>query len=305
MSNEPSARERAILDDFQRGTAGGAWNGVDDAAWTGFGVRCLLEAARVLRMHAVAHGERVELKQDGSPVTSLERRIEDDVRARLRAFAPSAAFVGEESGGRVPSTGFAVAVDPVDGTWAFLSEASTWACALAVLRDGQPFAGFVANPSTGELAYALRGGEARLLRLSAFGEPTSAHSLPTRRAGDDELLVHLHPGRGTDALHAALHAAWSRGEVRVVRSPGGSPAWALAEAARGHHVYVNAWSRRPAEPFDLVAGALLVRGAGGEVVDARGEPIDATRHAGPWLAGVGAGKLARVVALVRGTWPQG
>lgn len=305
MTGEPSAPERAILAAFQRGDAALPWNGVDDAAWTGFGLRCLLEAARELRMRAVGHGGRVELKQDGSPVTSLERSIERDVRDRLRVFAPAAAFVGEESGGRLPSTGFAVAVDPVDGTWALLSEASTSACVIAVLRDGQPFAGFVANPSTGELAYALRGGAARLVRLSAFGEPTSAHTLPTRRSADDEILVNLHPGRGTDALRAALHAAWVREEVRVVRSPGGSPTWGLAEAARGHYVYLNAWSRLPAEPFDLAAGTLLVRGAGGEVVDAHGEPIDATRHAGPWLAGVGAGKLARVAAIVRGTWPRG
>ena len=72
----------------------------------------------------------------------------------------------------------------------------------------------------------------------------------------------------------------------MVRSPGGSPAWALVEAAKGHFIYVNRWDRRPAEPWDLVGGVEIVRGAGGEVVDLEGAPIDTLRHSGPFVAGL-------------------
>jgi fructose-1,6-bisphosphatase/inositol monophosphatase family enzyme len=87
-----------------------------------------------------------------------------------------------------------------------------------------------------------------------------------------------------------------------VRSCGGSPAWGLLEAARGHYVYVNAWAVRPAEPFELAAGVLLVRGAGGEVTDLGGAAIDLVRHAGPWLAAVDAEQRARVAAIVARAW---
>jgi fructose-1,6-bisphosphatase/inositol monophosphatase family enzyme len=304
MRTELSAIEREAVEAFRGGDATEAWDGVEDA-WIAFGLRCLLESGRVLRGLATAFGERVELKEDGSPVTRVERDIEHDLRERLRRFLPAASFIGEETGGSLSSSGFAVAVDPVDGTWAFLSETSSWATVISVLRDGQPFGGFVANPVTGELAYALLGRGARLLRLSAFGEPLTAHTLPTHHAGGDEVLVSLQPDSDTKALRTALHEAWRRGELSVVRSPGGSPAWGLVEAARGHYVYLNAWSRTPSEPFDLVAGVLLVRGAGGDVVDANGEPIDATRHAGPWLAGVDAKKRSLVAAIVRDSWPGG
>ena len=304
MRNELSAIERATVEAFRRGDAARPGDGGEDA-WIGFGLRCLLEAGRRLRERATPLDEGVALKQDGTPATNLEREIELDLRARLGRFEPSAAFIGEETGGSLPGSGFAMAVDPVDGTWAFLSETGKWACVVAILHDGRPFAGFVANPVTGELAYALRGRAARLLRLSAFGEPTVAHTLPTRRASADKVLVSVHPGRNTKALRTALHDAWRRGELGVVRSPGGSPTWGLVEAARGHYVYLNAWSRRPAEPFDLVAGALLVRSAGGEVVDASGAPIDATQHAGPWLAGIDAEQRALVAAIVRDSWPAG
>ena len=62
---------------------------------------------------------------------------------------------------------------------------------------------------------------------------------------------------------------------------------------------MNAWGKRPAEPFDLAAGVLLVRGAGGEVTDLDGNPIDEAVHAGPWIAGLEAGQRARVAHVVR------
>jgi len=303
MSAELSQLEREALDAFWRGDATTAWDGVDDAAWIAFGLRCSLEAGRVLRARSAAFDELVERKGDGSPATELEREVEREIRERLRRFERSAAFVGEETGGTLPARGYAVAVDPVDGTWGLLSETSSWACVIAVLRDGQPLAGFVANPMTGEVAHALRGGSARLLRLPAFGERPVAHTLPTRSPGGNGLLVSLHPDPDAKALRVTLHEAWRRGDLSVVRSPGGSPTWGLVEAARGHYVYLNAWSSSPAQPFDLAAGALIVRAAGGEIVDANGKAIDATRHAGPWLAGVDADKRSRVAALVRSSWP--
>ena len=113
----------------------------------------------------------VDLKSDGSPVTELDRKVEEMVRAALATFHPETAVVGEEGGGELPIEGLAVAIDPVDGTWAFISGTGTAATTLAVFRDGVPFLGVVANPSTGEIAYAESGGEARLIQMAIFGEP--------------------------------------------------------------------------------------------------------------------------------------
>ncbi len=291
--------ELNALRDFREGTATVARSDAADSAWASFGLRCMLESCRLLRGSAVALAKDVNIKQDGSPATRLERDVEQGIRARLSEFDPTAAFVGEETGGELPLSGLAVAVDPVDGTWAFLTETGTWASTLAVFRDGQAIAGFVASPMTGELGYALAGGPTRCLRVSTFGEGDSALELPSGGPQSEKLLVNLHPSRGDEAMRQVLYAAWNRSELRMVRSPGGSPAWGLLEAARGHFIYVNAWSGRPAEPFDLAAGVLLVRGAGGEVTDLDGAPIDPLEHAGPWVAGLDAGACARVTALIK------
>jgi myo-inositol-1(or 4)-monophosphatase len=299
-SDSTTKAERETLGGFRSGAAMRPRGGDGDDAWTGFGLRCQLEACRLLRESAGRSGGRADLKHDGSPATRLEHEVEEGIRARLSQFDPEAVFVGEESGGGLPDTGLAVAVDPVDGTWAFLTETSTWASTLAVFRDGVAIAGFIANPMTGELAYASAGSGARYLRLSTFGDDDVALDLPGPTSRDDKLLVNFHPSRGAGAVQRDLHDAWERSELSMVRSPGGSPAWCLLEAARGHYVYVNMWGQRPAEPFDLAAGVLLVRGAGGDVTDLDGAPIDPGRHAGPWIAGIDAERRESVTAIVRG-----
>jgi myo-inositol-1(or 4)-monophosphatase len=179
-----------------------------------------------------------------------------------------------------------VAIDPVDGTWAFLNGTETSATTLAVFRDGKPFLGMVSNPATGEIVYATREGGTRLLQLSLFGEEDQADALPRPRLDAGGLLVNVHPGRRSGPLVAALHRAWRNGELSMVRAPGGSPAWALAEAAKGSFAYVNLWSGRPVAAYDLVAGALLVRGAGGDVTGLDGAPIDMLHHVGPFAAAI-------------------
>jgi fructose-1,6-bisphosphatase/inositol monophosphatase family enzyme len=156
----------------------------------------------------------------------------------------------------------------------------------------------VSNPATGEIAYAAEGGPTRIVQLSAFGEEASAQTLPLTRLDAASVLINVHPGRAAGPLLSRLYEAWAGGDVRMVRSPGGSPAWALLEAAKGSFVYVNLWSSRPAAAFDLAAACLLVRGSGGDVVDLDGKSINSVSHAGPFVAAVDAESRSMVADLV-------
>ena len=85
----------------------------------------------------------------------------------------------------------------------------------------------------------------------------------------------------------------------MVKLPGGSPLWAMLEAAKGSFVYVNLWSRRAAQAYDLAAGIMLVRGAGGDVTDLAGKPIKTTDHRGTFVAGIDREARRKVAAIVR------
>ena len=271
----------------------------DLEAWLEFSLHAALSSAARVRDLKHAVGIDAELKADGSPATELEKGIEARIRGDLADFAPDAQMVGEEGGGKMGSSGFSVAVDPIDGTWSFLSQTESHTVTVNVFRDEVPVVGVIANPATGEVAYHGPEGPPRLVRLGWFGRAAQATRLPLRPSAAEDTLVHLHHNPRGGALAAGFYRAWQEGVVKMVRSPGGSPAWALVEAAKGHFIYVNRWDRRPAEPWDLVGGVGIVRRAGGEVVSLEGEPIDALRHSGPFVAGLSGEGRATVSKIAR------
>jgi fructose-1,6-bisphosphatase/inositol monophosphatase family enzyme len=242
--------------------------------------------------------EVTRFKEDGSPASLPEVDLERDLRARLAAFCPEATCLGEETGGEVAREGYAVAIDPVDGTWSFLSRTPTHATSLVVLRDGEPLVGLVSNPSTGEIAYATRSSGTRLVSLGVFGAPHAACALPLDRAQTDSVLVNVQPARRADHLVSALYRAWGQKDLSMVRSPGGAPVCGLLDAAKGSFVYVNLWGQRPSKAYDLSAGVLLVRQAGGEVVGLDGAPVSALDHRGPFVAAIEAEHRERVLRVV-------
>lgn len=289
--------ETAVIDAHRAGETASPQAGSNTADWVAFGLEILLHAGRLARESRSALGGDVEIKTDGSPVTQVEKAIEGRLAERLAEVRPDAVMVGEESGGELPGSGLAVAIDPIDGTWAYLGGTETYASTLTFFRDGEAFLGMVGSPVAGEVGYAAVGEGARLVRLSLFGEPDAGFDLPEDRQGSS-LLVNVHPSRAGGPAVRALYDGWVAGRVHMVRSPGGSPAWGMLEAARGRFVYANMWSQKPAEPYDLAPGTLLVRGAGGEVIDLNGRPIDATRHRGPFVAGIDPEAREEIVALV-------
>jgi fructose-1,6-bisphosphatase/inositol monophosphatase family enzyme len=293
--------ERTALDDHRQAADAALPQGRESIdARLYFGLRLVLEGGRLVRAHrGVSGSATVTVKTDGSPATDVEALIEQRLRTWLAALGSNVAVVGEETGGELPARGAAIAVDPIDGTRAFLTETETYSTTVAQLEDGAPVVGLVSNPATGEIAYATAGGPARLIRLSVFGEPDAAETLAGPPANDGPFLVNLHPSRYGAGAAAALHAAWTRRDIAMVRSPGGSPAWGLVEAARGHFVYANLWSRRATEAFDLAAAVLIVRRAGGDVVAVDGRPIDALCHSGPFVAGLDPARVSRVTDLLR------
>ncbi len=294
--------ERACIDAHRKGNRTDAAIGtpVDTTAWLRFGLSVLLETGRMVRgMRLLPMDAAVQFKSDGSPVTALEHRIETFVRERLTEICPEAGFVGEESGGALPPRGYAVAIDPVDGTWSLVNRTESCTTGLAFFHDGEAFLGMVLNPATGELGYAASDTGTRLLQVSLFGEDDAAVTLPGERLRPQTLLVNLQPSRDAQDMIGGFFEAWRDGGVNMVKLPGGSPLWAMLEAAKGSFVYVNLWSRRAAQAYDLAAGIMLVRGAGGDVTDLAGKPIKTTDHRGTFVAGIDREARRKVAAIVR------
>jgi myo-inositol-1(or 4)-monophosphatase len=271
-----------------------------ESDWLEFCLRFVFDALRDLRRIRFADfaGE-FSIKNDGSPVSTTEKRIESLLRQRVSAFDPTASVVGEEHGGEIDNAGISLAIDPIDGTWSFVNRAETFSTTLALFRQGEADLAFVANPATGEISYAGRGVSTRLLQLGLADEPTQGYDLPLSPSSIPGLLVNLHPCRQMGPAIEALVAAWGAGKVQFVKATGGSPVWSMLEAAKGVCTYANLWPGKPADPFDLAAGLLLVRAAGGDVIDLSGTAVSAIEHSGPFIAGTDSVNLQRSAEIIR------
>lgn len=232
-------------------------SGVDDLALAAELVRDAGDlAARMLR-----DGLTVEHKTSISDVVSAaDHAAEQLVVERLRALRPADGIVGEEgtADDGAERTWF---VDPVDGTYNFLSGIPVWCSAVALTAPGSAPLGAVYQPSTGEL---WTGGPDAPAALDDVELPP----LPERPLGDISVATYLHPTTlPDDSLRRPL--------LRVMRAAAtvrmlGSGSVELSSVASGRlGVFVQANSL----PWDWLPGAALVLAAGGaaEVFESGGQ----------------------------------
>jgi len=204
---------------------------------------------------------QVSLKGPANFVTAADRRTEEILQAELTKARPGYGFLGEE-GGRTAGEdkSHCWIVDPLDGTTNFLHGIPQFAISIGLEREGVIVAGVIYNPANEELFTAERGKGAFLndqrLRVAArrrMSEAVVACGLP-------------HMGRGDLALF--------RSEIAVVqeRVAGlrrfGAAALDLAWVAAGRF---DAYWERDLAPWDMAAGILMVREAGGFATDLDGE----------------------------------
>jgi myo-inositol-1(or 4)-monophosphatase len=202
----------------------------------------------------------VSLKGPRNFVTAADRRAEEIVREELAKARPDYGFLGEEGGARPGTdTSHRWIVDPLDGTTNFLHGIPHFAVSIALERNGAIVAALTFNPANDELFVAEHGKGAflnnRRIRVAArkrLAEAVVACGLP-------------HFGRGDLALARCEIAAAQQHFAGLRRY--GAATLDLAWIAAGR---LDAYWERDLSPWDLAAGMLLVREAGGFITDLDG-----------------------------------
>jgi myo-inositol-1(or 4)-monophosphatase len=230
--------------------------------------RAAIAAARVagrILMAQLGRPRAVRLKSPVDPVTAADRAAERAIRQLLGRRFPRIGFVGEE-GTNVRGPDGRWIVDPLDGTIAFIAGLPSFGVSIALEREGRLAAAVVWLPRLGELLVAERGRGTTL-----NGRPVRV----TRTADLARCVVSLWQDQRTwrDARLRARVARIGR-RVRSVRSVGA--VFSLAYVAAGR---LDGYWERSAHVWDVAAGALLVREAGGRVTDVDGAPVEL-----PWPA---------------------
>ncbi len=237
-----------------------------------FAVETARSAGAVILAHDAPVPRPPVMKGTRDPVTAADLASERHIVERLRAETPDAAIFAEEETRDEPRDGLTWYVDPLDGTVNFSQAHPFFAVSLALYDGREPLVGVVHAPRLGETFAAGRGlgttldGEAvRVSRKDALIDAVLATGFAYRRheLADDNV------GHFTDFIL----------DVRGLRRCG-SAALDLAYTAAGR---LDGYWEPHLNAFDVAAGALLVREAGGVVTDMTGG--DDWLHGGTIAAG--------------------
>ncbi|MDP7017848.1 MAG: inositol monophosphatase family protein [Pirellulaceae bacterium] len=199
-------------------------------------------------------------------VTDADLASQDAIRRVVEAAYPDHRFLGEESDDTSDwasfSRGFCWVVDPLDGTTNYVHDLPAFSVSVALVHDGEPVAGVVLDPMLNECYRAVRGEGAELngepIRVSDCQEVSGAlvaasFTADVRRDSEEvdrfvEMLYHCQAVRRLGS--AALNLCYT-GAGRL------DGYWAAS---------VKSW--------DVAAGVLIVREAGGQVTNLEGGRFD-------------------------------
>ena len=195
-------------------------------------------------------------------VTEVDRRAEGLIGEILLAGDSRARMVGEELSPDVVTDGLVWVVDPLDGTTNFLHGFPSYAVSIAAALNGVLEAGVVLHVPRNEIYYASRGGGAWLdeerLGVSTIADPEFA------------LIGTGFPFRDLTRLEE-YQRQFSRvaSATSGIRRPGAA-ALDLADVAAGR--FDGFWEQQ-LSAWDIAAGSLLIREAGGVITDFTGRDI--------------------------------
>jgi myo-inositol-1(or 4)-monophosphatase len=224
-------------------------------------VQAALKAGKSLsRDFGEVQNLQVSMKGPGDFVSQADRKAEKIIRDELLKARPTYGFLGEESE-EIKGTDGAHRwiVDPLDGTTNFLHGIPFFAISIALERNGEIVGAVVFNPAMDELYTAEKGGGAflndRRLRVAS------------RRVLSDAVIAcgvpHLGRGNHGKFLIELRHVM---GEVAGIRRMA-SASLDLAYVASGR--FDGFWENDLAA-WDIAAGILLIREAGGFISDFNG-----------------------------------
>jgi myo-inositol-1(or 4)-monophosphatase len=248
--------------------------------------KALVRLAKRGGVIGLKHFRRVKAERhaDRSLVTHADREIEEVIREGALRLAPKGLVVlGEEFGLDGDSDAdWVLAVDPIDGTSAYVAGLPTWSVSIGLLLKGKPVAGVVYLPAFDDLYLAVQG------VLSWNGEAVPRGGLEPRSDGFILAFSEFH----------RRHLLRFRGKLRAL----GSTAYHLCLVARG--AAEGAILGRP-QLWDVAAGAALLEAVGAEMVYlSSGRPVDLStlqpgKRASDDIVATRAGATTRVLARIR------
>ncbi|OQW53548.1 MAG: inositol monophosphatase [Proteobacteria bacterium SG_bin9] len=204
---------------------------------------------------------QVSLKGPANFVTAADKRAEEMLYTDLSKARPGYGFLGEEGGTREGSDkSHSWIVDPLDGTTNFLHGIPQFAISIGLKREDTMIAGVIYNPANDELYISERG-------KGTFLNDQRLRVAARKKLSDSVIACGLpHIGRGDIELGSRETGAMQTRVAGLRRF--GAASLDLAFVAAGR---LDGYWERNLQPWDMAAGILMVREAGGIISGVEGK----------------------------------
>lgn len=230
-------------------------------------------------------GLDVEIKPDGSPVSNVDKSVEQALRDKIQARFPDHGILGEEFGWTNPQAKLTWVIDPIDGTRQFVAGLPNYGILIALCDGDTPVLGVICQPDIGDIYLGVTG-------VGAWknGRPITAHdpggitrcicAISDPDAFDDATRP------GMERLRAA--SLWNVFDAGCIGF-GALAAGQIGLSVCGPNL----------DSFDICALVPVVEGAGGVISDWQGRPLTMTSK-GEIVASASLALHRDALALLRG-----
>ena len=203
--------------------------------------------------------DRVERKHAHDYVSYVDKGSEQMIVKTLRELLPEAGFITEEGSAGHSDEQYVWVVDPLDGTTNFIHGFAPYAVSIALCKGHEIVVGVVYEIVSDECFYAWQNG----------GSWVNEQPLHVGKSAINDALLCLQLPYNSDAYKPVIeylidHFYGNVGSIRMI----GSAAIALCYVAAGR---LDAYAERYIGQWDYMAGALIVKEAGGRVTNYSGE----------------------------------
>ena len=218
----------------------------------------LAETARATAQRISSEPE-VEIKADGTPVTTVDRAVEAALRRVIERRQPGHGILGEEFGAEGAGRDWVWVLDPVDGTRQFAAGLPNFGTLIALCHEGRPVIGVIAHLFC----------EATCIGVA--GRRTLFNQRPVHCGGPDRLSEVVACISDPDAFDAHTTPGMQAIRTRTRWNVFDGGCLGYASLARG---LVGLCLNGPnLEPFDIAALVPVVEAAGGRITDWRGDAL--------------------------------
>ena len=195
----------------------------------------------------------IEKKGKNDYVTYVDKESERRLVECLSKIIPEAGFLTEESYTAIPEEEYFWVVDPLDGTSNYIHHLSPYAISVGLMKSKEVLLGCIYEVTRDEAFYAWKGGKTWL-----NGRPVTVSETPTV---ENSMIGHGIPyklEKKYDYLRDCIPSFYGKCTLRHL----GSAAAEMAYVAAGR---IDAYFHDNLSPWDVAAGDIIVREAGGNV----------------------------------------